>query len=238
MLDLRAHLPQMGGDGGERDARGVQFGGDGQLPRAGHRVHVGAARYGLQDAQFDGLGECRFVEPRPVRCAAERVVQLLDADTGRLLLAPGPVDLGGQPENPAEVPSGIPGFQEFLDAGEGVAAFQQVGDLPQSREVGVAVDVGAAPALRAGQQTAVLVGADGPDGGTAEAGQVLDAVLRLRLVGQGGAPHRSAAPPTAPAAARTTVAAPAGRRPCNAPPCEGWYGRPARPRIAPAAGPG
>lgn len=187
----------------------MQFGGDREFLRAGHQELVVAVGEAFQDAQLDGLGDRRFVGGAP-----EGRVQVGAADAGRLLVGPGAVDLGDQPQYAAEVEAGVPRLEEFLDAGEGVAAVEQIGDLAQPREMGVAVDVRAAAAFGAGEQPAVLVGADRADRGAAEVGQVLDAVFGRagcggrRLLGHCRAPHEmaacyeTAARPTAPAAAR------------------------------------
>lgn len=188
----------------------MQFGGAGELLRAGHEELVVLAGDALQDAQFDGLGDHRLVGGATL----EGGVRLGTADTGRHLVTPRPVDLGDQAQDPAEVEAGVPGSQEFLDAGEGVATVEEIGDLAKPGQVGGAVDIGPPAALRAGEQPAVLVGADGADRGTADVGQVLDAVLgrvvfgRRGLLGHCGAPqemvarYEMAAWPTAPAAAR------------------------------------
>lgn len=58
----------------------------------------------------------------------------------------------------------------------------------------VGVHVGPAPPLGAGEQAAVLVGADGPDGGAAEVREVLDAVRGLVRAGVGARAGAHAAP--------------------------------------------
>lgn len=194
VLDLAAHLPQMTGDRRQRDTGGVQFGGDGEFLRAGDEELVVPAGDAFQDAQFHGLGERRLIGAAP-----EGGVQLGAADAGRLLVGPRPVDLGDQAQDPAEVTARVPGLEEFLDAGEGVAAVEQIGDLAQPGQMGIAVDIGPAAAFRAGKQSAVLVGTDGAHRGAAEVRQVLDAVLggaalaRGRLLGHCGAPYEMAA---------------------------------------------
>lgn len=145
MLDLGPYLPQMAGDRQKRDAGGVQFGGDGEFLRAGDEERVVLAGDPFQDAELDGLGDRLLVGGAP-----EGGVQVRAADTGRLLVGPRPVDLGDQAQDPAEVESCVPGLEEFLDAGEGVSAVEQIGDLAQPGQMGVAVDICPAPALRAG----------------------------------------------------------------------------------------
>ena len=203
VFHLPPHLAQMAGDRLQRDACRMQFGGDGEFLRAGDVELVVTVRDAFQDAQGDGLGHGGIVGS-----AAEGGVQVGAADPGRLLVGPRPVDLGDQTEDAAEIATGVPGLQQFLDAGKGVAAVEQIGDLAQAGQMGVAVDVGPATAFGPRQQPAVLVGADGADRGAADVGQVLDAVFgRRRLLGHCGAPYampryERAARPTAPAAAR------------------------------------
>lgn len=145
VLDLAAQFPQMTGDRQEGDAGGVEFGGDGEFLRAGDEELVVLAGDALQDAQFDGLGD-RFL----VGGAPEGGVQVRSADAGRLLIGPRPVDLGDQAQYPAQVEARVPGREEFLDAGEGVTTVEQIGDLAQPGQMGLAVDVGPATAFRAG----------------------------------------------------------------------------------------
>lgn len=76
----------------------MQFGGYGELLRAGHEELVLSAGDTLQDTQLDGLGDRCLVGGAP-----ESGVQVGTADTGRLLVGPGSVDLGDQAQDPAEV---------------------------------------------------------------------------------------------------------------------------------------
>lgn len=166
---------------------GVQLDCYGQLLRARDQELVIPPRYAFEHAEVHRLGD-RLV----VRIAAEPGVQLGPGDPVGLLVRPGAVHLGDEPEHPAQAATRVPCLQEFLDAGQGVAAIQQIGDLPEPGEVGVAVHVGPAAPFRRRQQAPVLVGADRPDRGAAHMRQVLDPVL-----GGGGPAYRRRRVPAA-----------------------------------------
>lgn len=172
LLDLTPKFPQMNGYCAQRYARGIQLHGHRQLLRTGHQELVVATRDWFEYSQFHRFGD-RFV----VGASAELHFQFRAGDAVGPLVRPWPVYLGHEPENTAESASCVPGLQQLLDAGQGVTAVQQVGDLPEPGQMGVAVHVGPAPPFRGRQQPAVLVGADGADRGAAGVREVLDPVL-------------------------------------------------------------
>ncbi|CAM5704780.1 hypothetical protein MAUB1S_03691 [Mycolicibacterium aubagnense] len=100
VLDLRAQLAQVAGDGQQGDPGGVQLRGDGQLLRARHEELPGRVRHGHEDAELH-----RLLDGVVVLGAAEVLTELRAGDPARLLVRPRPGHLGDQPEDAAQAPA-------------------------------------------------------------------------------------------------------------------------------------
>ena len=157
-------------------------------------------------------------------------------DPGGLLVGPRAADLGDQSEHPAETAAGVPRLQEFLDGGQGVAAVEEVGDLAQPRQMGVAVDIGRprrsgraagrGPGRRGSYGPWRRWRAPGPRSGTRPVPPPAAPPAEVLTARTDPLPLRQGRAATAPAAARAAgEAARYSTAVRSEPSCEGWYDR-------------